>query len=89
MGDGSASGILAVVGVIGCAALYFVSKSLFPELASFILIALGVIVALVVILVVGVGYLAFRKPKKKPGEVAAEELNDALSKGRSSALLER
>ena len=86
MGDGSASGILAVVGIVGCAALYFVSKSLFPELASFILIVLGVVVALLVILVVGVGYLAFRKPEKKPGEVAAEELNDALSKGRSSIM---
>lgn len=86
MGDSSATGILAVVGVIGCGALYFAAKTFFPGLASFILAVLGAAVALVALLVAGVAFLAFRKPKKQPGEIANEEMNAVLSKGRSSIM---
>lgn len=50
-----------------------------------LLVVLGIIVLAIVLLVMGVVFLAFRK-KNKPSDIAAGAANEVLSKGRSSIM---
>lgn len=82
--DNKFSGILGVLGLIGAVVLYFILRKVFPSLATAMLVVGAVIVALIVILVVVVLFFALRKPKRKDGPAADNDVTAVLTKGRTN-----
>ena len=82
--DNKYSGILGFFGLIAAVVLYFVLRKVFPSLATAMLVIGAVIVALIIILVVVVLFFALRKPKKKDGPAADNDVTAVLTKGRTN-----
>ena len=75
----SAWGILAL---IGCAALYVLSKRFFPALTTPLLWIFGIVAVLVAALVGAVVFAAFHQPKKTPEQEKLEAQTEILKKAR-------
>jgi len=81
--NSSKSGAFGILGVIACIAAFFAAKSIFPQLAKILLIAMGIIVFLIIVLVVLVIYFSTHKSDSKNSSSNASRdriLSDARKK---------
>ena len=80
------TGLFGLLGIIGCVSLYFISRSFFPTLSTMLLWLFGIAVALIVLLVAVVLYLAFHKPKKTPEQERKDAQETVLKQAKSSLI---
>lgn len=80
------SGLWGVLGLIGCGALYLVSRRFLPALSTVLLWVFGIAAALIVLLVAAVLFAAFHKPKKTPEQEKAEARAQVLKQARASLM---
>ena len=80
------SGLLGLLGLIGCAALYFLARRFFPALSTLLLWIFGIAAALIVVLVAVVLFFAFHKPKKTPEQERNEAQAAVLKTARASLM---
>lgn len=84
---GDYSGVLGVLGLIGAGILYFILRRVFPSMANALLVAGGILLAVIVLVVAVALYFAFKKPKDdKTGSPKAADVTAVLSKGRSNLM---
>ena len=86
MKNGKSSGVLGLIGLGGCIALYLVLRQSFPRLSTLLLVVLGVVALGILAIVVVVMVFAFKKPKAEPGKPTSADVTSALSKGRSELM---
>ena len=86
MDKNQSSGLLGLLGLIGCAALYFLTRQFFPALSTVLLWGFGIAAALIVLLVAVVMFAAFHKPKKTPEQEKLDVQNEILKKARASMM---
>ena len=80
------SGLWSLLGLIACAALYFLARRFFPALSTVLLWVFGIAAALIVLLVAVVMFAAFHKPKKTPEQEKLDVQNEILKKARASMM---
>lgn len=81
--DGKSSGVVGLLGIVGCVAAFLFVRRYFPFLSTILLVIVGIIAVLIILLVVLVMYFAFSKPKKGSPAAAKAESNAILNKGRA------
>ncbi len=86
MKNGKSSGVLGLIGLGGCIALYLVLRQSFPRLSTLLLVVLGIIALMILAIVVVVIVFAFKKPKAEPGKPTSADVTSALSKGRGELM---
>lgn len=79
-------GGLALLGLGGCVALYFLARRFFPALSTPLLWILGIAAVLIVLLVAAVVFAAFRKPKKTPEQEKLDAQEEILKKARAAQM---
>lgn len=89
MEDRKSSGILGLLGAVGCMVLFWFLKGVFPRLATLLLIIGAIILVLIVLLVVFVMCLAFSKPKGEEKKSATGDISTVIAKGRAGLLESR
>ena len=89
MKNGKSSGVLGLIGLGGCIALYLILRRFFPRLSTLLLVVLGVVALGILAIVVVVMVFAFKKPKEEAGKPGSAEVTEALSKGRSELMAVR
>ena len=84
--DDRSSGLLGIAGLAGALALFAVVRFLFPSIAKFMLVVVGIGAGLLVLLVAVVLYFAFRKPDEKEANGTSGDVTAILNQGRSDLM---
>ena len=86
MDKNQSSGLLGLLGLIGCGVLYFVLRWLVPSLSKVLLWIFGIAAVLIVALVITVIAAAFHKPKKTPEQARAAAQEASMKQARASLM---
>lgn len=86
MEDNKFSGILGIVGVIGCLVAYFILKNIFPVLATTLLVGSILFIVFIIAVIVAVIAMAFRKPTEKEGDQTLREVTGLQKEGRAKLI---
>jgi len=86
MDQNRSSAMGGILGLAGCAVLYFLLRRLFPALSTVLLWIFGIAAVLIVLLVAAVVFFAFHKPKKTPEQERAEAQKAVLKNARASLM---
>ena len=81
------SGILGIIGILGCILLFFIGRRLFPSVTIALLVILGILAFFLLLLVAAVLFFAFapQRKQRRNNKEAADSAN-ALAKGRSDLI---
>ena len=86
MDDNGFKGLTGLLGILGCAVLFFLLRRLSPGFARGLLIAGAVLIALLLVLVGVVLYLSLRRDKERSKDPEAAEHDAQLARGRALLL---
>lgn len=86
MEKGKYSGLLGVLGLVGCGILYVLLRRFFPSLSTALLWLFGIAALLIVLLVAVVVFFAFHKPQKTPEQERAAAQEAVLKNARASLM---
>lgn len=81
--DGKSSGVVGLLGIVGCVAAFLFVRRYSPFLSTILLVIVCTIAVLIILLVALVMYFAFRKPEKGHPAAAKADNNAILNKGRA------
>ena len=86
MGENRFSGILGVLGIIGCIVAYLILKNIFPALALALLVGCILCVVLIIVVIAAVIVMAFKKPAEKEGDQTRREITSLQKEGRAKLI---